>query len=145
MYVAEIKNKMVFSGINHNVDELLVGIYTQISLRRHQQAQANQHGRGSKVYNRILLSGFPVFILHFLTVCCQLFFVVSSADVVGLFSFRINIKQQLLCWWLYFSFGTALLFDDIYSVFTFPNCLLRQITACKIYSFSSIFSLQGNF
>jgi hypothetical protein len=54
--MAEIKNEMVISGINHNVDELLVGIYTQISLRRHQQAQASQHGRGSKV-NRILLSG----------------------------------------------------------------------------------------
>jgi hypothetical protein len=76
MCVAEIK--MVISGINHNVDELLVGIYTQISLRRHQQAQASQHGRGSKV-NRILLSSFPVFILPLLPVCCQLFFVLSSA------------------------------------------------------------------
>jgi hypothetical protein len=58
---------MVISGINHNVDELLVGIYTQISLRRHQQAQASQHGRGSKVH-RILLSGFPAFILPLLSV-----------------------------------------------------------------------------
>ena len=40
----------VGSGINHNVDELLVGVFTQISLRQHHHSpHASNGGGGSKV------------------------------------------------------------------------------------------------
>jgi hypothetical protein len=43
-----------------------------------------------------------------------------------------------------FFYDTALLFVDIYSVFTFPSCVLRQYLLVK-YIFLVPFSLQDNF
>ena len=52
---------MLFAGINHNVDELLVGILTQLQLRKHRVKHSEKTNKVSEDLRTFELLNFLVF------------------------------------------------------------------------------------